>query len=99
MLQSLHTTELHLDGLNIKFACYDSPSFLNSVKASSYYVLPNQDLFVPATLYSTELSLILVTDTHVVSPNPHDFTTVTSDIVKRKENISITISILFLTCD
>ncbi|NXI73156.1 DMBT1 protein, partial [Anseranas semipalmata] len=48
-----------------------------------YYVLPNRDLFVRATLYSTEPNLMLFTDTCVVSPNPHDFTTVASDIIRR----------------
>ncbi|NXT41374.1 DMBT1 protein, partial [Pelecanoides urinatrix] len=35
-----------------------------------YYVQPNQDLFVCATLYSTKPNLMLFTDTCVVSPNP-----------------------------
>ncbi|NXL06616.1 DMBT1 protein, partial [Mesembrinibis cayennensis] len=48
-----------------------------------YYAQPNQDLFVHATLYSTEPNLVLFTDTCVVSPNPHDFTTVASDLVRR----------------
>ncbi|KFQ89564.1 Deleted in malignant brain tumors 1 protein, partial [Phoenicopterus ruber ruber] len=49
-----------------------------------YYVEPNQDSFVRATLYSTEPNLMLFTDTCVVSPNPHDFTTVASDLVRRE---------------
>lgn len=67
----------------VKFAFYDSPSFSNVVRAPPYYVLPNRDLFVRATLYSAEPNLMLFTDTCVVSPNPYDFTTVASDIIRR----------------
>ncbi|KAM9188454.1 scavenger receptor cysteine-rich domain-containing protein DMBT1-like [Mergus octosetaceus] len=66
----------------IKFAFYDSPSFSNLVRAPPYYILPNRDLFVRATLYSAEPNLMLFTDTCVVSPNPYDFTTVASDIIR-----------------
>ncbi|NXL85118.1 DMBT1 protein, partial [Alectura lathami] len=47
-----------------------------------YYVLPDRNLFVRATLYSTQPNLMLFTDTCVVSPHPHDFTTVASDIIR-----------------
>lgn len=66
----------------VKFAFYDSPSFSNVVRAAPYYVMPNRDLFVRATLYSTQPNLMLFADTCVVSPNPHDFVTVASDIIR-----------------
>ncbi|KFQ76534.1 Deleted in malignant brain tumors 1 protein, partial [Phaethon lepturus] len=49
-----------------------------------YYVQPNQDFFVRATLYSTEPNLMLFRDTCVVSPNCHDFMTVASDLFRRE---------------
>ncbi|KFV79065.1 Deleted in malignant brain tumors 1 protein, partial [Struthio camelus australis] len=48
-----------------------------------YYVDTNQDVFVRATLYSPDPNLMLFTDTCVVSPNPHDFTTTTYDLIER----------------
>ncbi|XP_052533351.1 deleted in malignant brain tumors 1 protein-like [Tympanuchus pallidicinctus] len=66
----------------VKFAFYDSPSFSNVVKAAPYYVMPSRDLFVRATLYSTQPNVMLFADTCVVSPNPHDFVTVASDIIR-----------------
>ncbi|XP_031410396.1 deleted in malignant brain tumors 1 protein-like [Meleagris gallopavo] len=66
----------------VKFAFYDSPSFSNVVRAAPYYVMPSRDLFVRATLYSTQPNLMLFADTCVVSPNPHDFVTVASDIIR-----------------
>lgn len=66
----------------VKFAFYDSPSFSNVVKEAPYYVMPSRDLFVRATLYSTQPNMMLFADTCVVSPNPHDFVTVASDIIR-----------------
>uniref|UniRef100_A0A8C9FDA3 Deleted in malignant brain tumors 1 protein n=1 Tax=Pavo cristatus TaxID=9049 RepID=A0A8C9FDA3_PAVCR len=66
----------------VKFAFYDSPSFSNVVREAPYYVMPNRDLFVRATLYSAQPNLMLFADTCVVSPNPHDFVTVASDIIR-----------------
>nr|XP_038037400.1 deleted in malignant brain tumors 1 protein isoform X11 [Anas platyrhynchos] len=66
----------------VRFTFYDSPSFSNVVRAPPYYVLPSRDLFVRATLYGAEPNLMLFADTCVVSPNPYDFTTVASDIIR-----------------
>ncbi|OXB64449.1 hypothetical protein ASZ78_000125 [Callipepla squamata] len=70
------------DQFVVKFAFYDSPSFSNIVRAAPYYVMPSRDLFVRATLYSAQPNLMLFADTCVVSPNPRDFTTVASDIIR-----------------
>ncbi|NXA50971.1 DMBT1 protein, partial [Nothocercus julius] len=47
-----------------------------------YYVNTNQDVFVRATLYYPDPNLMLFIDTCAVSPNPHDFTTLSYDLIR-----------------
>ncbi|KFQ81763.1 Deleted in malignant brain tumors 1 protein, partial [Phaethon lepturus] len=47
-----------------------------------YYVDINQDLFLEAYLHSSDSNLVLFVDTCVASPTPHNFTTVTYDIIR-----------------
>ncbi|NWU63653.1 DMBT1 protein, partial [Pterocles burchelli] len=47
-----------------------------------YYVDMNQDLFLQASLHSSDLNLVLFVDTCVASPNPRDFRTVTYELIR-----------------
>ncbi|KFQ97601.1 Deleted in malignant brain tumors 1 protein, partial [Opisthocomus hoazin] len=47
-----------------------------------YYVDINQNLFLEAYLHSSDSNLVLFLDTCVASPTPHNFTTVTYDIIR-----------------
>ncbi|NWW48256.1 DMBT1 protein, partial [Pedionomus torquatus] len=47
-----------------------------------YYVDVNQNLFLEAYLHSSDSNLVLFLDTCVASPTPHNFTTVTYDIIR-----------------
>ncbi|CAM2117732.1 unnamed protein product [Caretta caretta] len=66
--------------VNISF--YESPSFSWPVYDSPYYVDLNQNLFLQASIHSSDPNLVLFLDTCVASPDPNDFTTVTYDIMK-----------------
>ncbi|KGL76387.1 Deleted in malignant brain tumors 1 protein, partial [Tinamus guttatus] len=48
-----------------------------------YYVDLNQNLFLQASLQSSDPNLVLFLDTCVASPNPNDFTTLTYDLIRR----------------
>ncbi|NXG61552.1 DMBT1 protein, partial [Hemiprocne comata] len=47
-----------------------------------YYVDIDQNLFLEAYLHSSDPNLVLFVDTCVASPTPHNFTTVTYDIIR-----------------
>ncbi|KAK4820986.1 hypothetical protein QYF61_009452 [Mycteria americana] len=66
--------------MNITF--YDSSSFLRQVHDSPYYIDLNQNLYLQAYLHSSDPNLIVFVDTCVASPDPHDFNTLTYDIIK-----------------
>ncbi|NXK15072.1 DMBT1 protein, partial [Herpetotheres cachinnans] len=66
--------------MNITF--YDSSSFLRQVHDSPYYIDLNQNLYLQASLHSSDPNLIMFVDTCVASPDPHDFNTLAYDIIK-----------------
>ncbi|NXV48884.1 DMBT1 protein, partial [Uria aalge] len=47
-----------------------------------YYVDINQDLYLEAYLHNSDPNLVLFVDTCVASSTPHNFTTVTYDIIR-----------------
>ncbi|XP_073411927.1 scavenger receptor cysteine-rich domain-containing protein DMBT1-like [Dendrobates tinctorius] len=63
-------TQHGLYSANITF--FNSPSFLHPVQQYPYYVALNQDLYLQATLDTTDPSLVLFVDTCVASPDPFD---------------------------
>ncbi|XP_059586323.1 deleted in malignant brain tumors 1 protein [Alligator mississippiensis] len=67
----------------VKFSFYASPSLLHPMNSPPFYVKPNQDLLVQATIYSSDPNLILFADTCVVYPNLRDFSTVEYDLISR----------------
>ncbi|XP_030424725.1 CUB and zona pellucida-like domain-containing protein 1 [Gopherus evgoodei] len=67
---------------NVTISFYESPSFSRPVYDSPYYVDLNQNLFLQASIHSSDPNLVLFLDTCVASPDPNDFTTVTYDIIR-----------------
>ncbi|XP_040294207.1 deleted in malignant brain tumors 1 protein-like [Bufo bufo] len=51
---------------------FNSPSFIHSVNNYPYLVRLNQDLYLQATLETTDPALVLFLDTCVASPDPFD---------------------------
>ncbi|NXY80847.1 DMBT1 protein, partial [Alcedo cyanopectus] len=47
-----------------------------------YYVDLNQNLFLQASLHSSDTNLLLFVDTCVASPDPTDFTTQTYELIR-----------------
>ncbi|KAK2490855.1 hypothetical protein MC885_017881 [Smutsia gigantea] len=73
-----------------KGASYDvSISFLESPMAQHvghmgpHYTSQRKEVFLQATLHSTEPNLRLIVDTCVASPDPRDFTTVKYDLIQQ----------------
>nr|XP_025040542.1 deleted in malignant brain tumors 1 protein-like [Pelodiscus sinensis] len=66
--------------VNISF--YESSNFSNPVNNSPYYVDLNQDLYLQATLYSSDLNLVIFMDTCLASPYSDDFTDLTYDLIR-----------------
>uniref|UniRef100_A0A8C3F0Q7 Scavenger receptor cysteine-rich domain-containing protein DMBT1 n=1 Tax=Chrysemys picta bellii TaxID=8478 RepID=A0A8C3F0Q7_CHRPI len=66
--------------VNISF--YESPSFSRPVYDSPYYVRLNQNLFLQASIHSSDPNLALFLDTCVASPNPSSVTSTTYDIIR-----------------
>lgn len=61
---------------------YPSPNFTYPVYDYPYYVELNQNLYLQATLHSSDNNLTLFVDTCVASPDPNDFVTKTYDLIR-----------------
>ncbi|XP_067155719.1 deleted in malignant brain tumors 1 protein-like [Apteryx mantelli] len=79
-INDVNETQYGRYDVNISF--YNSSSFLWPVYDSPYYVDLNQNLFLQASLQSSDPNLVLFLDTCVASPNPNDFTTLTYDLIR-----------------
>lgn len=67
---------------DVNLTFYHSASFSRPVNDFPYYVNLDQNLFLEAYLHSSDPNLVLFVDTCVASPTPHNFTTVTHDIIR-----------------
>ncbi|XP_030425726.1 deleted in malignant brain tumors 1 protein isoform X2 [Gopherus evgoodei] len=67
---------------NVTISFYESPSFSRPVYDSPYYVRLNQNLFLQASIHSSDPNLVLFLDTCVASPDPRSVTTTTYDIIR-----------------
>ncbi|XP_077342767.1 scavenger receptor cysteine-rich domain-containing protein DMBT1-like isoform X3 [Lithobates pipiens] len=61
---------------------YHSSNFTYPVYDYPYYVELNQNLYLQATLHSSDNNLTLFVDTCVASPDPNDFVTKTYDLIR-----------------
>ncbi|XP_056419592.1 deleted in malignant brain tumors 1 protein [Hyla sarda] len=61
---------------------YQSPTFMYPVYNYPYYVQLNQNLYLQATVYSSDSNLTLFVDSCVASPDANDFVTQTYDLIR-----------------
>ncbi|PKU35001.1 deleted in malignant brain tumors 1 [Limosa lapponica baueri] len=79
---NFEVNETQYSRYDVNLTFYHSSSFSRPVYDSPYYVNINQNLFLEAYLHSSDSNLVLFLDTCVASPTPHNFTTVTYDIIR-----------------
>ncbi|KAJ7325278.1 hypothetical protein JRQ81_018298, partial [Phrynocephalus forsythii] len=79
---SVDIVERQYGHYNVTLAFYQSPSFFSQVYGSPYFVTLNQDLYVQATLHSSDSNLVLFIDTCVASPYADNFITLTYDLIR-----------------
>ncbi|KAM6104916.1 scavenger receptor cysteine-rich domain-containing protein DMBT1-like [Pterocles gutturalis] len=78
----INVTETQYGRYDVNLTFYNSSHFLWPVHDFPYYVDMNQDLFLQASLHSSDPNLVLFVDTCVASPNPRDFRTVTYELIR-----------------
>ncbi|KAM9010595.1 scavenger receptor cysteine-rich domain-containing protein DMBT1 [Ara ararauna] len=67
---------------SVNLTFYNSSSFLWPVHDFPYYVNLNQNLFLQASLHSSDPNLVMFVDTCVASPDPYDFRTLTYELIR-----------------
>ncbi|XP_069625649.1 scavenger receptor cysteine-rich domain-containing protein DMBT1-like isoform X3 [Ranitomeya imitator] len=77
---SQNLTQYGLFSASLQF--YQSPSFNYPIYNYPYYVLLDQNLYLQATLHTSDRNLTLFVDTCVASPDPYDFSTQTYDLIR-----------------
>uniref|UniRef100_A0A8B9BPY4 CUB and zona pellucida like domains 1 n=1 Tax=Anser brachyrhynchus TaxID=132585 RepID=A0A8B9BPY4_9AVES len=79
---TVNVTETQYSRYNVNLTFYNSSSFLWPVHDFPYYVDLNQNLFLQASLYSSDTNLVLFVDTCVASPDPNNFTTMKYELIR-----------------
>ncbi|CAM4702800.1 unnamed protein product [Lepidochelys kempii] len=79
-IKEVNETQYSRYDVNISF--YESPSFSQPVHDSPYYVRLNQNVFLQASINSTDPNLVLFLDTCVASPDSSSVTSTTYDIIR-----------------
>jgi len=77
---SISETQYGRYDANLTF--YNSSSFLWPVHDFPYYVDLNQNLFLQASLHSSDPNLVVFVDTCVASPSPSNFRTLSYDLIR-----------------
>lgn len=67
---------------SVNLTFYNSSSFLWPVHDFPYYVDLNQNLFLQASLHSSDPNLAMFVDTCVASPDPNNFRTLTYELIR-----------------
>ncbi|XP_064287588.1 deleted in malignant brain tumors 1 protein-like [Passer domesticus] len=79
---NFEVNETQYERYDVNLTFYDSSSFSRPVYDSPYRVGINQNLFLEASLHSSDPSLELFLDTCVASPTRHNFTTKSYPIIE-----------------
>ncbi|XP_019411716.1 PREDICTED: deleted in malignant brain tumors 1 protein-like [Crocodylus porosus] len=79
---AIYIQETQYGKFDVNISFFESSYFLKQVNTSPYYVNLNQDLFLQATLYSSDPNLVIFIDTCVASPYPDNFRNLTYDLIK-----------------
>nr|XP_010303738.1 PREDICTED: deleted in malignant brain tumors 1 protein [Balearica regulorum gibbericeps] len=76
----VHENQFGRYDVNITF--YDSSSFLHQVHDFPYYIDLNQNLYLQVYLHSSDPNLVVFVEACMASPDPHDFSTLTYNILE-----------------
>ncbi|XP_054975111.1 deleted in malignant brain tumors 1 protein-like [Sorex araneus] len=79
---TVEVQEVQYRNFDVNISFYTSASFSRPVTSSPYYVDLDQALFVQAEILHNDSALALFVDTCVASPDAHDFTSVSYDLVR-----------------
>ncbi|XP_063163382.1 deleted in malignant brain tumors 1 protein-like [Candoia aspera] len=79
---AIDLTQKQTGHYNVCLAFYSSGSFAHKITQSTYYVSLNQNLYLQATLHSSDANLVLFLDTCITSPDSNDFTTLSYDLIR-----------------
>uniref|UniRef100_A0A8C8A8U4 CUB and zona pellucida-like domain-containing protein 1 n=1 Tax=Otus sunia TaxID=257818 RepID=A0A8C8A8U4_9STRI len=75
-------SEIQYGRYSMNLTFYNSSSFLWPVYDFPYYVDLNQNLFLQASLHSSDPNLVVFVDTCVASPDPTNFRTLTYELIR-----------------
>lgn len=79
---AVNVTETQYGRYDVNLTFYNSSSFVWPVHDFPYYVELNQNLFLQASLHSSDPNLVLFVDTCVASPDPSDFRTLAYELIR-----------------
>ncbi|KAM6266170.1 scavenger receptor cysteine-rich domain-containing protein DMBT1-like [Porphyrio hochstetteri] len=78
----VNVSETQYGRYDVNLTFYNSSSFLWPVHNFPYYVDLNQNLFLQASLHSSDPNLVVFVDTCVASPDPSNFRTLTYELIR-----------------
>ncbi|KAM6092003.1 scavenger receptor cysteine-rich domain-containing protein DMBT1-like [Theristicus caerulescens] len=78
----INVSETQYGRYDVNLTFYNSSSFLWPVHDFPYYVDLNQNLFLQASLHSSDPNLVVFVDTCVASPDPRNFRTLTYELIR-----------------
>ncbi|XP_075011496.1 scavenger receptor cysteine-rich domain-containing protein DMBT1-like [Calonectris borealis] len=78
----INASETQYGRYDVNLTFYNSSSFLWPVHDFPYYVDLNQNLFLQASLHSSDPNLVVFVDTCVASPDPSNFRTLTYELIR-----------------
>ncbi|NXF98366.1 DMBT1 protein, partial [Eubucco bourcierii] len=78
----INVSETQYGRYDVNLTFYNSSSFLWPVQSFPYYVDLNQNLFLQASLHSSDTKLLVFVDTCVASPDPNNFKTGTYELIR-----------------
>ncbi|XP_073934251.1 scavenger receptor cysteine-rich domain-containing protein DMBT1 isoform X12 [Castor canadensis] len=79
---TIEIQEVQYGNFDVNISFYTSSSFSYPVTSSPYYVDLDQNLYLQAKILHSDASLALFVDTCVASPSPHDFSSLTYDLIR-----------------
>ncbi|KAK4820985.1 hypothetical protein QYF61_009451 [Mycteria americana] len=78
----INVSETQYGRYDVNLTFYNSSSFLWPVHDFPYYVDLNQNLFLQASLHSSDPNLMVFVDTCVASPDPSNFRTLAYELIR-----------------
>ncbi|XP_071071642.1 scavenger receptor cysteine-rich domain-containing protein DMBT1-like [Dasypus novemcinctus] len=79
---------------DVSISFLESPASRHEGSLAPYYTSQSQEVFLQAMLHTQDPNLMPFVDTCVISPDPHDFTTIKHDLIQQgciKDNTYVTL--------